>query len=291
MSRFVSSVNLYLLLLILGAGVSLISCNGQATRIDDLEKDVDRLKGQVAGLADKFKWLSESTPDVYKKLSERIAGLESELAIIKTELTKVMSQPITTPNTDTEKKVKEVLGKVKKGELTPTAGAIELRGLGDSIIPVLISGLKTAKSVKDFEYVDKIEDLLSGLPTELLVTHIPSTLKDEQTRSSIVRIIGNTGNKELSKSLEAYASEPDKDLRFLVGEAMVKCKNKGGIPILIEALRYDKEGYNIVAYDLLNKATKLSFDYKMYLSAKENEGAIKKWEEWWTGSGGTFEFK
>lgn len=168
--------------------------------------------------------------------------------------------------------------------------AMEIFARCKEVLPHLFRILRETREAKEHELSEKIERLLATLPPADLKPHLEIALAKPELRTSAVAVVGGSGDAGLGAMLEPLTAEGDADERFSVAESLVRCKNKKGIPILIETLKAD--GYNrIIAFDILKRLTGQSFGYRPSDAVDANAGAVAEWEKWWENFGKDFQIE
>jgi len=281
--------NTFILIVAITA-ISISAC-AESPKQKEQEKKLSNLETELSNIQNILSQLTKNQTEEQSKIYE----IMGEIAVIKTKIAQITAKQssLETPISPTEpgRKVDIIIGRLKRDEISSAEAARQIDSVGKIAVPYLWELLLRAKSTKDLDLSNKLEETISRLPSENIKTFMIEALKDEQLRVSAARIIGNVRDNVLSKELEPYINDNDSYFRFIVGDALTKCKNKAGIPILIDALKNDKEVYNIIAFDILSKVTKNNFGYKIFAPTKENQKAIELWEEWWKGAKETFKIE
>lgn len=255
----------------------------------------------------KFKNISDRAFLVHTEMTQRLQNMEQRVAalesLIKTydaEFKHVnakladlsagrSSQPttgVTNPSMSIEEAAREVdtqLTRLKDG-LPPDGVAKALAPLARQAAPKICEALKS--SLRDIEYMKKLEYVLARLPAAELKISTESALKDRVARYPVARVVGDVGDKELSRVLEPYTSDAELDFCYLVGNSLVRCRNRAGVPALLRALRAEDRNTRFLAIATLrplNNDETLGFDFNK--NADANTAAIKAWEEWYDKAG------
>lgn len=248
------------------------------------------IKNEVTQLKSLQEQISKTQVDIKNQMFE----LTGEIAVIKTKVNQIETKQseAQTPvsPTETGRKVDAALGRLKANQLSPAETAKEIAAIEMSA-PYVFERLKQNIQARDFDTAARIEEVLAYMPINDIKSHLTDALKDDTLRIPAAKIIGRVGSTELSAVLEPYQNNNFPYFRFVVGDSLVRCKNKFGIPILIDALKNDRDVYSIIAFDILQRVTKNSFGYKIYASAVENQKAIELWQDWWHTSENSFHFE
>jgi hypothetical protein len=252
---------------------------------------LQQLQGQVAMLKDQLAQLGKALVDHQQRINNRLINIEGDIAYLKMRVKGTKPGSETLSSFEARKKILQIIAELNDEKITVDEAFQGLKSYQKEAVPLIWGSLKDAKYRRAFDRLNRLEDLLTRVSPEYLYDHLEAWLKDPEAQIIAVRIVGTIGSKDLSKFLTLYINTTDPELRFCIGEALVKCKDKAGIPLLIDTLEYEIAGYNVIAFDILNKLTGKRFNYKIYKSAKQNREAIKAWRKWWTENGDTFEFQ
>jgi len=180
-----------------------------------------------------------------------------------------------------------LVNRLQQKEIEIDKVAEQLKPFGKQAVIALTLSLKQP----DPAFRQRLEQVLVQMPAADVVAVLPESLKDPEVRLSAARVLGNLGDPSAIPVLSGYTGDEKPDFAFIIAEALVKLKDKRGIPGLIEALKSENSSRRVLAYDLLTKATHKDFNYKPYLSETERLKAVREWEEWWTNKGQEFDFE
>jgi len=273
----------------------LVGCAGAETDSQDPQDKLTKLEIQMTQKLDKANAVYDRLIEDFLKMERRVAGLESENSMLKIDIKKLNDKldqagsPAPRggqePGVDLAAvgmKIDQVLSKLK------TTGNVdeavkELMPLARYSVPKLTEALKQVASP---DYVASLEKVLAKFPAAELKGPLEEAAKDRLRRTSVARVVGGAGDKELSKILEPYTSDPDAIVQVEVGQAMLACKNRMGVPSLLKALGAPESEIRfraILSLKRLNKGETFGFD--MNKSAEENDAAIKAWYDWWARDG------
>jgi len=239
---------------------------------NDLTEKMGRLESRIAALESTVK-----TQDVHiRTLEDKIAQLRGGAG-----------QPdVTQPPMTAEDSIKEVdnqLARLRNG-FRPEEVAKALQPLAKYAAPKLCETLKT--SFRDIDLMRRVEQVLAKLPASDLKIPIEDSLKDRVARYPAARVVGEIGNKELSRTLEPYTSDADLDFGYLVGSSLVRCRNRVGVPALIRVLRSEDKNTRFLAISALRPiAGDSTLNYDFQKTPEQNGAAIKAWEEWYDQNG------
>jgi hypothetical protein len=173
------------------------------------------------------------------------------------------------------------LNALKRGEKVETVVA-DVKPISGVAAVTFMEALGKTENLADVELLKKLEEVIASLPPKALEVPIGDALRDRARRTSAVKIIGRIGDPGLSKVLEPFSQDADEDFCVFVGQALLACKNRNGVPPLLKALKAaDKQTRFLAVKELrgVNKNQALGYDFN--LSPEENKEAIRQWEEWW----------
>lgn len=238
-------------------------------------------------LIEKTDSLKKELNEMTQQLNKREAELESirfELAILRKELLELHSPSVSSEQSQSEQLAK-LIQELSDSSCDTNRLIFELRKFGKRAVLALLEALKKP----DPDYRSKVEEIFSGLLTEDASSFLVLSLKDPGLRISAARILGNLKNYPVVNELNGYLTSDDEDFVFVVAEALVKLKDKRGMPVLIDYLKKPDPNKRVIAFNLIRKITGLTLDYKYYDETGLTAGA-KKWEEWWIKNAPTFTF-
>jgi HEAT repeat protein len=168
---------------------------------------------------------------------------------------------------------------VRAGKVKPEEAAHQLKPFAKHAAPRIVDEMR--RSITQIEYTIQLEAVLSKLPPEELKVPIQKALADKAVRLSAARVVGASGDRELSKVLEAPAAGDDEDLALMAGESMVRCRNAAGVPALVRCLRSEQRDTRTIAINALRPLNRgQDFGYRAPLAPMENAAAIRQWDEW-----------
>lgn len=228
-------------------------------RVGDLESDNKMLQIEVKRLNDKVELAGAAAP----RTSEQPQGPAVDMAEIGMRIDQAMAKLKTTGNVDEAAK-----------ELVP---------LSRYSVVKLVEALKQI-SLPD--YVADIEKVLAKCSPLDLKTPLEEAAKDRTRRSSVARVVGGARDPGLSRILETYAGDSDPVVQVEMGQALVACRNKAGVPPLLKALAAPESEIRfraILSLKRLNKGE--TYGYNMNQSADENAASLKAWQDWWQKEG------
>jgi len=279
------------LALVLAAG-----CAGTETKEPEtLDDRFTKLEVQVTQKMDKAHAVYTELIEKTLLNDRRVAKLESDLDALRIDLKRLTERmgammptrtgPAPAPAPDSAEvgmKIDQALAKLK------TTGNVDeafrdLLPIARYATPRMAEALK---QVGDPNYVASVEKTLAKFPATELKGPMEDAAKDRVRRTSVARVIGSTGDKGLSKILEAYAGDSDPVVQVELGEALLACKNKLGIPPLLSALGASESEIRIRAFLSLKRLNKgETYGYDMNKAADENAAAIRAWHDWWQKDG------
>jgi hypothetical protein len=290
------------------AALAAVGCVDMAEKqdVDDVTTKVDKLGAQLAQKNDMQALL-------YEEVVKRLNGLEKkvgEMDILTTTMkaqvarledqTKTLSAQVEAlskappsgapiqPGGEAAKSMKiedilleiqTVLAELRAGKLKTDEAAAKLKPWAQHAAPQLITELRN--SLAKFEYCKQLEAILAKFPPAELKVPLQDALRHRGIRETAARIVGATGDKELSHILEEYIGENDEDFRLAVGDALVRCHNGAGIPLLLASLRSDQSSTRTIAISALKKINRgLDMGYKPQLPPDANAEGLKAWDDW-----------
>jgi outer membrane murein-binding lipoprotein Lpp len=276
--------------------------------LDDLSHKVEKLSAQVAQKNDMqallYEELVKRTGGLEKKVNEmdimvgtmkaQVARLEDIAKTMQGQIDALGKAPVQNPRNpdqavvDVPKQLKiedilleveTVVTQLRGGKIKTDEAVTRLKPFAQHAAPRLITELQ--ESIARFDYAKQLEQVLAKFPPAELKVPLQGALKRRITRESAARVIGAAGDKELSKVLEEYLGEGDEDFRLNIGDALVKCRNNSGIPLLLQCLRSDQGATRTISISALKKINRgEDLGYRPQLSVEANGAAIKSWDEW-----------
>ena len=276
--------------------------------LDEVTHKIEKLSAQVAQKNDMqallYEELVKRTNGLEKKVGEmdillntmkaQVARLEDLTRTLRAEVDALGKAPVqnpgnpTQPTTEPAKQVKleeilleveTVLTQLRSGKLKSDEAIARLKPFAQHAAPRLLTELR--ESLAKYEYAKQLEFILGKLPPGELKVPLQGALKRPGLREAAARIVGAAGDKELSKILEEYVGENDEDFKLNIGDALVRCRNGSGIPLLLQCLRSDQGATRTIAISALKKLNRgEDLGYRAQLSVDANATAIKAWDEW-----------
>lgn len=265
-----------------------LSCSSvESAPQDSLQDRLTKLEIQLTQKLDKEHATVTELVDKVLRLERRLAGLENENKMLLIDFKKLSDQVSagatrsgSIPGTDlaeTGMKIDQALAKLKTTRNVDEAGK-ELVPLARYSVPKMVEALK---QIGSSDYVADVEKVLAKCPVTELKGPLEDAVKDRLRRTSAARIVGAVGDLELSKVLEPYLGDSDPIVQVEFGQALIACKNKMGVPLLIKSLSAPESEIRfraILSLKRLNKNETYGFD--MNKGPEENEAAIKAWHDW-----------
>lgn len=246
-------------------------------RVTGLEKKVgemdiltNTMKAQVARLEDQVKTLNAQVEALSKAPP---AGVPAGAAPAPVDQAKAMKIE------DILLEIQTVLSELRAGKIKTDEAAVRLKPWAQHAAPQLVTELRA--SFAKFEYAKQLESILAKFPPAELKVPMQEALRQRGIRDAAARVIGATADKELSHILEEYVGETDEDFRLAVGDALVRCHNGAGIPLLLSSLRSEQSSTRTIAISALKKINRgLDMGYKPQLSPEANAEGLKAWDDW-----------
>ena len=232
--------------------------------------------------------LAKEVYDLTQRLGREQKDVESlrfDIGIVRKELMELRSPSMSPEQSQTERLTK-LLQELTNPSCDANKLAFELRKFGKRAVLALVEALKKP----DPDYRTRVEKTFSGLLVEDATPLLLPSLKDNALRISAAHILGNLKNYSVVDELSGYLSGEDEGFIFAVAEALVKLKDKRGVPVLIDFLKNPDLNRRAIAFNLLNKITGVTLDYKYYSNETELLNGTKRWEEWWLKNSPNFIF-
>lgn len=156
----------------------------------------------------------------------------------------------------------------------------ELNAMPAEATAFLLDEIK--RDYREVDFAQRAEELIITFPFDATHPPLERALADNDLRLSALRIISRIGNESWVEALKAQMANPDDVVQVNVGVALVKCKEKAGIPLLIRALNSNDWANRVLAVNTLRRVNRREdYAFSPFKSAEENAAAIKKWESWW----------
>jgi hypothetical protein len=246
-------------------------------RVTGLEKKVgemdiltNTMKAQVARLEDQVKTLNAQVEALSKAPPAGVPAGPGQVPVDQAKTMKIE---------DILLEIQTVLVELRSGKIKADEAAVRLKPWAQHAAPQLVTELRT--SLAKFEYAKQLESILAKFPPTELKVPMQDALHQRGVREAACRVIGATGDKELSHVLEEYVGDPDEDFKLAVGDALVRCHNGAGIPLLLASLRSDQSSTRTIAISALKKINRgLDMGYKPHLPPEANAEGLKAWDEW-----------
>jgi hypothetical protein len=223
-----------------------MGCASAGTGSTESEQDrLTKLEVQMSAKFDKAHAVFDELSDKFLRLERRIAALENENQLLRIDIKKLTDKldaagaagargvPDVGPDrSEVSMKIDQALAKLK------TTGNVdeavkELKPLARYSVPKMV---ETLKQISSPDYMASIEKVLAACPVDELTIPLEEALKDRMRRTSVARVVGATKDKGLSKILEPYSNDADSITQVEIGQALIACKNRLGVPPLLRAL-------------------------------------------------------
>jgi vacuolar-type H+-ATPase subunit I/STV1 len=233
------------------------------TATNTMKAQVERLEDQVKTLNAQMEALSKAPPSGAPALPGQPAAEQARTLKIEEILLEIQT----------------VLAELRGGKIKADEAAVRLKPWAQHAAPQLVTELRN--SLARFDYAKQLESILAKFPPAELKVPLQGALRQRGIREAAARVIGATGDKELSHILEEYLGETDEDFRLAVGDALVRCRNGSGIPLLLASLRSDQSATRTIAISTLKKINRgEDLGYKPHLTPEANAAGIKAWDDW-----------
>ena len=262
---------------------------------ETLQDKVAKLEAQMTQKLDKaYTYYTELT-DQFRRMERRVAALESENQLLRIDVKKLTERldaagaagprGVPGPGPDLAEvgmKIDQALAKLK------TTGNVD--EATRELVPVARYAVtKLAEALGQVgspDYVASVEMVLARCPTDELRGPLEAAVKDRARRTSVARVIGSVADPALSKMLEPFTGDSDPIAQVALGQALLDCKNKMGVPPLLKALEAPESEIRFLAVRSLKRVNKgETYGFDMNKKADENAAAIKAWNDWWQKEG------
>ncbi|HZN60835.1 MAG TPA: HEAT repeat domain-containing protein [Planctomycetota bacterium] len=281
----------FVLALLLAVGCSSV----ETATPDSVQDKLTKLEVQMSQKFDKAHAIFDELSDKCLRLERDLRRMESDNQTLRIDVKKLTERldavgaagprGVPTPGIDRAEvsmKIDQALAKLKTTGNVDEA-AKELVPLSRYSVPKMVDALRQVAAT---EYVTSVEKVLAKCPVDELSGPLDETLKDRLRRTSVARVVGATKDKGLSKILEPYASDPEPGTQIEVGQALLNCRNRMGVPPLLKALTASESEIRFRAVLTLKRVNRgEAYGFDMNKSAEENDAAIKAWYDWWQKEG------
>jgi hypothetical protein len=241
---------------------------GLEKKVGEMDIMVNTMKAQIARLEDLAKTL-QGQIDALGKAPAPNPGTPGQ----NPETTKALKIE------DILLEVETVITQLRGGKIKADEAATRLKPFAQHAAPRIISEMRG--SIARYDYAKQLEQILGKFPPAELKVPLQGALKHPATREAAARVVGATGDKELSRILEEYLAENDEDFKLNIGDSLVRCRNGSGIPLLLQCLKSDQGTTRTIAISSLKKINRgEDLGYRAQLSAEANAAAIRSWDEW-----------
>lgn len=259
---------------------------GCASRRDihDCQKRLQRQESEQTKANEEIKKIITTTEQINQTLGE----LKFDINIMRKELLLLSEHAEIEPVVGSQTAVGALIKDLSSERYNLDQIVSRAIKLGKSSFVALVSLLRNP----DFKIRARAETVLNKLPPIEINPILSEAIKNPEIRVSIVRIIGNLDSYGgLAILVDYLDKEGSAELDFVLAEALVKLRDKRGIPRIIDYLKNEDAVRRAIAFDCLTKASGFTFDYKPYASEFERKKAVKLWEGWWLKNGMVFEFQ
>lgn len=269
----------------------LLSCSSvQSAPQDSLEDKVKKLEIQMTQKLDKARVVYDDLIERLMRVERRVAALENENQLLRIDVKKLSEKLESAgargaPGVDLSEvgmKIDQALAKLRTTGNVDEA-AKELVPLARYSVTKMIEALKQMGSP---DYVAAVEKVLAKCPVAELKGPLEDAVKARERRTSAARVIGAVGDNGLSKILEPYIGDSDPIVQVELGQALLSCKNRMGVPPLLKALGAPESEIRfraILGLKRVNNGQTYGFD--MNKGSDENAEALKSWNDWWQKEG------
>lgn len=280
-------------LAIAAAALVLLSCSTvQSAPQDSLADKVARLEAQMTQKYDKAHSLVTLLVADVQRLERRLSALESENQLLRIDVKNLTAKLESGGGAQNPGPGQDLVGVALK--IDTALAKLKTTGQVEDAVKELVPLSKYSaermtealKQIASPDYVASLEKVLARCPPDDLKRPLGEAVKDRIRRTSVARVIGATGDAGLSKILESFTGDPDPIVQVELGQALLACKNKAGVPPLLKALRAPESEVRfraLLTLKRLNKGETYGFD--MNKGADENADALKSWDDWWQKEG------
>lgn len=291
-------------LALLSLWIALVSCaplEDQEEMDEELTEDKIILKqlNQLEERIARALLVHEEVVKSISKLNERLSQTEAQLNSMDLRLsdveTKVKAPPAApstppptgvtaTPPPPDEAAIRSVhaaLKDLQAGTLEPEAALRSLEPVAVAAAPILRDELR--KNLLSRKYADALSFLLARLPAEAVRGVLTQSAREEAMRNRIADILGERGDRDLSRILEEYLPGAEEDGRLVLGQAMTRCKNPAGLAPLVALLKSERKEIRFLALSTLKKVTGDDFAFRPFQPSTDNDTALACWEGWLEG--------
>jgi hypothetical protein len=180
---------------------------------------------------------------------------------------------------DVLREIEVVLGELRNGKIRTADASTRLKPHSTHAAPKVLSEIR--EHFASIEYTQQLEAILAAMPPADLKVPLQGALQQRAARESAVRVVGAAGDRELSRLLEPLAGDPDEDFRLALGDALAKCRNAAGVPLLVGGLKSKESASRLIAIASLKKLNRgQDLGFRASAPADANAGPVKAWEEW-----------
>lgn len=243
--------------------------NGMEKKVGEIDILLNTMKAQVARLEDIAKTM-QGQIDALGKAPAAAPAVPGQPAA---------EAPRTMKIEDILLEIETVLSQLRSGKLKSDEAVTRLKPFAQHAAPRIVTELR--ESIAKYDYTKLLESILAKFPPTELKVPLMEALKQRGTREAAARVVGAAQDRELSKILEEYLVEGDEDFRLNVGDALVRCRNGSGIPLLLGCLRSEQGATRTIAISALKKINRgEDLGYRPQLSVEANGQALKSWDDW-----------
>ena len=135
----------------------------------------------------------------------------------------------------------------------------------------------------DTHLAGRAEDLIRSFPAADVRAPLTRALNDPVARVTAAQLIGRLADPTYAEVLHPFTTDLDAAFRLTVAVALVNCRDKRGVPHLIEGLASENLAVRIQSIQLLkriNRGESYRFD-AWQGNAELNAPAVEQWRAWW----------
>jgi hypothetical protein len=265
---------------------------------DSMEEKLTRLEVKFQQKHDSMFTFYQELLKKVEQLEKKVTTLESENKILQIDVQRLREKSGATgggtpkegePSGDLAEvsmKIDVALAKLRSSN----HGEEAIKEAAKELVPLSrYSTTKMAEALRQISnpaYTAALEQVLAKCPVEDLKGPLGTAAKDRLRRSSVARVVGAARNLDLSKILEPHIGDADPIVQVELGDALLACKNRMGVPPLLKALRASESEFRFRALmSLKHVNNRETYGFDVNKGSEENSAALKAWDDWWQKEG------
>lgn len=156
----------------------------------------------------------------------------------------------------------------------------ELRPNAAAATAFLLREITTHPS--DTYLAGRAEDLIRSFPADAVKGPLTRALSDSVARVTAAQLIGHLADPAYAETLHPFTTDLDPTFRLTVAVGLVQCRDKRGVPYLIEGLGSKSLADRIQSIQYLKRINRgETYGYDWQGDADRNATAIGQWRAWW----------